>query len=158
PGPDACRVVVADTGVGIAPEDLPRVFERFYQGRRGQSPSTPGTGIGLALSHELVALHGGEIAVASTPGEGSTFEVALPILDFGLRRCRYDWSSLRPPRHGSPGRWSGNARGPSPRIHNPKFRIQNSPVGSYHRARRRRPPGHPRVRPPPPRTRLRRAR
>lgn len=80
---DVCRVVVADTGTGIDPEDLPHVFERFYQGRRGQHPSTPGTGIGLALSHELVQLHGGTLAVTSTPGAGSRFTVTLPRSDAG---------------------------------------------------------------------------
>ena len=72
------EVAVADTGVGIAPEEQARVFEEFGQARnqRGQSE---GTGLGLALCQRFVELHGGTIAVASTVGEGSTFTVALPV-------------------------------------------------------------------------------
>ena len=73
-------ITVEDTGTGIDPEDLPHVFDRFFQGKRGQDLATPGTGIGLALSKELVDLHGGTLSVESTPGEGSTFTVVLPLL------------------------------------------------------------------------------
>ncbi len=73
----ALRVV--DTGVGIDAQDLPYLFDRFYRGAAlGQ---TPGTGLGLSIALELVQLHGGQIAVASTPGEGSTFAVYLPLLE-----------------------------------------------------------------------------
>jgi PAS domain S-box-containing protein len=72
-------VRIVDTGIGIAPQDLPRLFERFY--RVQAQGSVPGTGLGLAIAHELVALHRGHIAVASEPGKGSTFAVYLPIDD-----------------------------------------------------------------------------
>jgi signal transduction histidine kinase len=69
---------VSDTGTGISPEDLPRVFERFYRAADSRGRSFEGTGIGLALVKELVDMHGGEIAVESTPDAGTTFTVTLP--------------------------------------------------------------------------------
>jgi signal transduction histidine kinase len=68
------EVVVADTGVGIEAEDLPRIFDRFWRSRgRGK-----GTGLGLAIAKGLVEAHGGRIQVDSTPGVGSTFTFTLP--------------------------------------------------------------------------------
>jgi signal transduction histidine kinase len=69
------KLVVSDTGVGIAKEDLPNLFEEFY---RGKSP-TRGTGLGLAITHQLVNILGGEISVESATGEGSSFTVTLPL-------------------------------------------------------------------------------
>ena len=69
---------VADTGTGIGPEDLPRVFERFHRVRGARARTHEGTGIGLALVRELVRAHGGTIEVESRPGAGSTFTVAIP--------------------------------------------------------------------------------
>jgi len=67
-------VEVADTGVGISPETVSRVFEPFFTTKeRGR-----GTGLGLSIVREIVAMHGGSVAVVSTPGEGSCFTVALP--------------------------------------------------------------------------------
>jgi len=75
------RVVlkIRDTGAGIAPEHLPHLFERFYQVRGTQARTHEGSGIGLALVHELVRLHGGTIEVSSTVGEGTCFTIALPF-------------------------------------------------------------------------------
>ncbi|MGS1033621.1 ATP-binding protein [Burkholderia glumae] len=76
----AARTVVlevADTGVGIAPADRERLFERFYRVEGQGGRSMEGAGIGLALAKELVAAHGGTIEVASEPGRGSTFSVTL---------------------------------------------------------------------------------
>lgn len=73
--PSAWVVTVADTGCGIAPDDLDQIFDRFYQ--VGTSP-TGGSGIGLSVVSELVALHGGRVSAESTPGTGSTFRVTLP--------------------------------------------------------------------------------
>ncbi|WNG37008.1 response regulator [Archangium violaceum] len=69
---------VADTGTGIAEAELPRLFERFHQVRGARGRSMEGSGIGLALVHELVVLHGGDIRVDSALGRGSTFRVRLP--------------------------------------------------------------------------------
>jgi PAS domain S-box-containing protein len=70
---------VADNGPGISQEDLPHLFERFY--RVKAQGNTRGTGLGLSIARELIELHGGQIAVASTPGEGSTFAIYLPLLE-----------------------------------------------------------------------------
>ncbi len=72
---------VADTGVGIEPEDLKHVFTRFWRGEKSRSRATGGAGIGLAIVHELVRAHDGRIDVESRPGVGSTFRVSLPVLD-----------------------------------------------------------------------------
>ena len=70
---------VRDTGVGIPPEELPRLFERFHRIEGQRSRSFEGSGIGLALVHELVRLHGGHIAAESATGSGTSFTVALPF-------------------------------------------------------------------------------
>jgi signal transduction histidine kinase/ligand-binding sensor domain-containing protein/CheY-like chemotaxis protein/AraC-like DNA-binding protein len=72
-------IVVRDSGVGIAEADLPHIFDRFYQADSANTRRYEGTGIGLALVKELVELHGGEIGVTSTPGQGTTFTVRLPL-------------------------------------------------------------------------------
>ncbi|WP_457651474.1 ATP-binding protein [Rhodocaloribacter sp.] len=71
-------VCVADTGPGIAEDDLAHIFDRFYQTGESASKLQPGTGIGLSLVKELVELHGGVIEVESAVGQGSTFAVRLP--------------------------------------------------------------------------------
>lgn len=73
------RLVVADTGVGIPPHELPRLFERFHRVQNQQSRSFEGSGIGLALVQELVRQHGGTIAADSAPGRGTTFTITLPF-------------------------------------------------------------------------------
>ena len=70
---------VADTGIGIPTADLELLFDRFHQVRGARGRSAEGSGIGLALARELVALHGGTISAASRLGEGSTFTVRLPF-------------------------------------------------------------------------------
>ncbi|MEN6479103.1 MAG: ATP-binding protein [Anaerolineales bacterium] len=70
---------VADTGIGIAPENLSRVFEEFRQADGGTRRSHGGAGLGLAISKRFVELHGGRIWVESEPGQGSVFSFALPI-------------------------------------------------------------------------------
>jgi two-component system OmpR family sensor kinase/two-component system sensor histidine kinase BaeS len=67
-------VRVSDTGSGIAPDDLPKVFERFYKGSRSR-----GSGLGLTIARNLVVAHGGDIRADSTPGRGTTIEFTLPI-------------------------------------------------------------------------------
>ena len=70
---------VRDTGVGIPEEDLPHIFERFYRVDKARSRETGGTGLGLSIVRQLVTMHGGEVSVNSTYGEGSEFIVTLPI-------------------------------------------------------------------------------
>lgn len=72
-------VTVADSGIGIAPEDLERIFERFYQVDNSATRRYEGTGVGLALVKELVELHGGSIQVESKLNEGTTFTVRFPL-------------------------------------------------------------------------------
>jgi PAS domain S-box-containing protein len=73
------RLTVRDTGVGIPAEELPHVFERFHRVEHSRGRTHEGAGIGLALVHELVRLHGGTVAVTSAVGEGSTFTVTIPL-------------------------------------------------------------------------------
>jgi signal transduction histidine kinase len=73
------RVSVRDTGEGIAPDDLPHVFERFYRGEKSRSRSTGGAGLGLAIAKGIVEAHGGSIGVTSRAGEGATFTFTLPV-------------------------------------------------------------------------------
>ena len=70
---------IKDTGIGIAEEDMPHLFERFYRGKQTGQSSIPGTGLGLAITKEIIDSHGGSIEVQSEIGKGSTFEVTLPI-------------------------------------------------------------------------------
>ena len=81
PEGNVVRVEVADTGAGIAPEDLPRVFERSFRGERSRSsPETEddsGAGLGLAIARGLVEAHGGTVDVESRLGEGSRFSFTL---------------------------------------------------------------------------------
>jgi two-component system phosphate regulon sensor histidine kinase PhoR len=70
-------VSVADTGIGIAAQDMPRVFERFYKADRARSGG--GTGLGLAIAKHVVQGHGGRIWVESREGKGSTFYFTLPL-------------------------------------------------------------------------------
>jgi signal transduction histidine kinase len=78
--PPSARIVIRDTGSGIAPEDQERIFEKFT---RIADPAIPGTGLGLAISRELARLHGGDVTVESRPGDGSAFIVRLPIANRG---------------------------------------------------------------------------
>ena len=83
--PDEALICIEDTGEGIHKEDLPRIFDRFYQAQQGSARKHEGSGIGLALVKELVTLHNGTIQVESSVGEGTRFMVRLPSLEPVLR-------------------------------------------------------------------------
>jgi len=70
---------VSDTGRGIPPEDLPRIFERFYRGNKDRSHEIPGTGLGLAIVKHLIEAHQGTVFAQSVPGQGSVFRFTLPL-------------------------------------------------------------------------------
>ncbi|WP_254174644.1 response regulator [Planktothrix pseudagardhii] len=76
---DHCRLQVQDTGIGIKPEQIPYLFERFRQAEGSANRSYEGSGLGLALVKELVELHKGQISVESVYGKGTTFTVWLPL-------------------------------------------------------------------------------
>lgn len=73
------RVDVTDQGIGIDPQDLPRIFDKFYRARRGDRHDVRGTGLGLALVKATAEAHGGTVEVSSVPGEGSRFSLQLPL-------------------------------------------------------------------------------
>lgn len=78
-GADA-YVEIKDTGAGVPPDDLGRIFESFYRGANARHVDSEGLGLGLTLAHRFAAAHGGRIEVESTVGVGSTFRVVLPIM------------------------------------------------------------------------------
>ena len=85
---DFLEIAVADTGIGIKAEDLPRLFQEFVQLEAGRAQGSEGTGLGLALTKKLVELHGGRIWAASPgEGQGSTFTVVLPLTGPGMREA-----------------------------------------------------------------------
>ncbi|HEY0094925.1 MAG TPA: ATP-binding protein, partial [Archangium sp.] len=73
-----CVVHVRDTGVGIEPRHLARIFERFYRVDKGRSRDMGGTGLGLSIVKHLLSAMGGEVRVESQPNEGSVFTIFLP--------------------------------------------------------------------------------
>jgi signal transduction histidine kinase len=75
----AIEISVTDTGIGIAPEDQEMIFEEFRQVGSNYAQKREGTGLGLTLTKKFVEMHGGEIAVESQPGKGSTFTFKMPI-------------------------------------------------------------------------------
>ena len=75
----AAVVAVSDTGIGIDPDALEHVFQRFYRADDARTRAFGGAGLGLSIAEQLVTGHGGRISAESTPGRGSTFTVSLPL-------------------------------------------------------------------------------
>ena len=76
---EGISITISDTGIGIPKEDLPRVFDRFYRVDKARSRESGGTGLGLPIAKEIVTMHGGDIQISSTPGEGTTVTITLPL-------------------------------------------------------------------------------
>ena len=77
-GAAGTEITVADSGIGIGPDDLSRIFERFYRVDSSRSRETGGAGIGLSIARAIVEAHGGTIHAASELGKGSEFRIVLP--------------------------------------------------------------------------------
>ena len=79
PGDNGVHLIVNDTGTGIPPEHLPRIFERFYRADSGRSRESGGTGLGLAIVKHLVEAHGGSVGAESVVGAGTTIRIFFPV-------------------------------------------------------------------------------
>jgi len=84
---DLVQLIVTDSGVGIAADHLPHIFDRFYRVRKMQTKSVQGLGLGLSFVAWIVQVHGGKIDVESVEGKGTTFTVSLPAADAGPPEC-----------------------------------------------------------------------
>jgi signal transduction histidine kinase len=76
---EMARVDVSDTGIGIPVESQPFIFDRFYRVDKARNRMDGGSGLGLSIVRSIAEAHGGQISVQSTPGQGSTFTVLLPL-------------------------------------------------------------------------------
>ena len=76
---DFVNISISDTGYGIAPDELPRIFDKFYRAKTEKTRSIVGTGLGLPIVKSIVEAHNGTVRVESKEGVGSTFYVRLPI-------------------------------------------------------------------------------
>ena len=95
-GDDGVRIEVADTGIGIQPDELPRIFDRFYRGSELVEARSAGSGLGLSIVRSIVDMHHGTIAVESRVGAGSRFVVTLP-------RDPREVTEVVPPQPDAPG-------------------------------------------------------
>ena len=84
---DRVWMLVDDNGIGIPPEDRPRIFERFYRVDKGRSKREGGTGLGLSIVKHVAAKYGGQITLTSRPDEGTVIQVRLPVGE-NPARCR----------------------------------------------------------------------
>ncbi|GAB2626858.1 hypothetical protein Aab01nite_79810 [Paractinoplanes abujensis] len=106
------RLQVSDTGIGIAPDDLPRLFDRFHRVRGVQSRSHEGSGIGLALVRELARVQGGDVQVDSTPGAGTTFTVTVPLIEAAVAEPLPDMVTAQAAARVAAG-WLGDPAAPA---------------------------------------------
>ena len=74
-------VSVRDNGIGMSPQEIAGLYEKFFRGEHELVREQPGTGLGVSITRNLVKLHGGEFLVESTPGEGTTFRFTVPIAE-----------------------------------------------------------------------------
>jgi two-component system phosphate regulon sensor histidine kinase PhoR len=74
------EIKVSDTGVGIDPEELPKIFDKFYRVKHAKTRQVMGTGLGLAIVKGVVESHNGTIDVESVPNKGTTFRILLPLI------------------------------------------------------------------------------
>jgi CheY-like chemotaxis protein/anti-sigma regulatory factor (Ser/Thr protein kinase) len=95
------EIAVSDTGIGIAEDDLKRIFQEFHQVDHGPARKHEGTGLGLALTKRFALLHGGDVRVASSVDKGSTFTLSLPLR-----------ATIAPVTHAQPGAANGHGSGP----------------------------------------------
>jgi signal transduction histidine kinase/DNA-binding response OmpR family regulator len=138
---DHVELEVTDTGVGIPDDALPRVFERFHRVEGTRSRTHEGTGIGLALVHELVRLHGGSTRVTSAVGRGTSFFVELPLGTAHLPKTKVSTratstgDALREAYVGEALRWLPDAPAREPRAVTPSARVlvadDNSDMRDY---------------------------
>jgi signal transduction histidine kinase len=77
--PDYLIFAIEDSGFGIAAEDMPRLFEKFYRGKQREARAQPGSGLGLAIVSSIASNHGGRVWVDSSAGRGSTFYLQIPL-------------------------------------------------------------------------------
>ncbi|WP_246210656.1 sensor histidine kinase [Nocardioides piscis] len=96
--PDGVELIVADTGLGISPEDQDRLFQEFFRSTNPAALALPGTGLGLSIVHRIIERHGGEIRVSSALGAGAAFTVRLPSPPREPLHTVAPDSTCRPPR------------------------------------------------------------
>ncbi|MEN6403968.1 MAG: ATP-binding protein, partial [Armatimonadia bacterium] len=77
---ETARLTVINTGVGVPPEDLHKVFQRFYRANKARDRAVDGIGLGLSLAREIVRAHGGELALVSSRDDHTTFVLSLPAI------------------------------------------------------------------------------
>jgi signal transduction histidine kinase len=78
--PEYLIFVIEDSGIGIPPDDIPHLFEKFYRGKQREARAQPGSGLGLAIVHSIAENHRGRVWVESAAGKGSTFYLQIPLV------------------------------------------------------------------------------